>query len=247
MTEKVNDYLVMISGISGSGKSAALMGLAEGKNPEGVMYLNTEAGKKLPFPNKFTSMTVTDPYQVFGAFDEAEEAGDDCHTIVIDSQTFLMDMFESQYVLGTADTMKGWSDYQQYFKKLMQEYVANSTKNVIFTAHVMDTYNESAMCMESKIPVKGALKSNGIEAFFSMVIGTVKMTLKDLKPYSSKYLNVTEDDLAVGYKHVFQVRPTKQTVNSRLRTPLKMFSIKETFIDNNVEFVLERAREYYGD
>jgi hypothetical protein len=45
-----NDNLVLIVGKSSHGKSASLMGL---KNPEGVMYLNCEAGKKLPFPAKF--------------------------------------------------------------------------------------------------------------------------------------------------------------------------------------------------
>ena len=41
MTQSVNDNLVLISGKSASGKSACLAGL---KNPEGVMYLNCEAG-----------------------------------------------------------------------------------------------------------------------------------------------------------------------------------------------------------
>ena len=46
MTVKVNDNLVLVVGKSAAGKSASLMGL---ENPEGVMYLNCEAGKKLPF------------------------------------------------------------------------------------------------------------------------------------------------------------------------------------------------------
>lgn len=36
-----NDNLVLISGQSGEGKSASLMSI---ENPEGVMYLNCEAG-----------------------------------------------------------------------------------------------------------------------------------------------------------------------------------------------------------
>ena len=46
----INDNLVLICGESSTGKSASLMNL---RNPEGVMYLNTEANKKLPFPAKF--------------------------------------------------------------------------------------------------------------------------------------------------------------------------------------------------
>ncbi len=41
MTNQVNDHLVLIVGKSAAGKSACLMGL---KNPEGVFYLNCEAG-----------------------------------------------------------------------------------------------------------------------------------------------------------------------------------------------------------
>ena len=50
-----------------------------------------------------------------------------------------------------------WGDYAQYFKRIMQHYVANSTKNVIFLAHTKETYNEAAMTMERKVPIKGAL------------------------------------------------------------------------------------------
>lgn len=38
----VNDHLVLVSGQSATGKSASLLNLA---NPEGVMYLNCEAGE----------------------------------------------------------------------------------------------------------------------------------------------------------------------------------------------------------
>lgn len=41
MTQIVNDNLVLLVGKSAAGKSASLMNLP---NPEGVMYLNCEAG-----------------------------------------------------------------------------------------------------------------------------------------------------------------------------------------------------------
>ena len=131
------------------------------ENPEGVMYLNCEAGKRLPFKAKFKQYIVTDPLQVIEAFDHAET--DECiHTIVVDSLTYLLDMYESMYVLNSSNTMKSWSDFSQYFKVLMQQKVAGSTKRVIFTAHTSDTLNESEMATETKVPVKGSLKNNGI-------------------------------------------------------------------------------------
>lgn len=102
MTVKVNDNLVLVVGKSAAGKSASLMGL---ENPEGVMYLNCEAGKKLPFRAKFKQYTITDPMQVFEALDAAEGMAD-IHTIVIDTMTYLMEMYESQYVLKSANTMQ---------------------------------------------------------------------------------------------------------------------------------------------
>ncbi|CAA0366044.1 N4 gp44-like protein (fragment) [Alteromonas alvinellae] len=99
---EVNDNLVLICGKSAVGKSASLMGL---KNPEGVIYLNCEAGKKLPFRSKFKELVVTDPYQVEDAFDQVEEM-DDVHTIVIDSLNYLMDMYESLHVLTSTNTMQ---------------------------------------------------------------------------------------------------------------------------------------------
>lgn len=131
------------------------------QNQEGVMYLNCEAGKKLPFRAKFKQYTITDPLQINEAFDAAEKMAD-VHTIVVDSLTYLLDMYESVYVLNSSNTMQAWGQFSQYFKVLMQQYVAKSTKNVIFTAHTSDTMNESEMLMETKVPVKGSLKNNGI-------------------------------------------------------------------------------------
>ena len=92
----------MIAGSSATGKSASLRDI---DNPEGVMYLGTESGKRLPFPAKFKRLTVTDPHQVLQAIDQANGM-DDIHTIAIDSLTFLMEMYESVYVLTSANTMK---------------------------------------------------------------------------------------------------------------------------------------------
>lgn len=102
--EPVNDNLVLIGGGSGDGKSASLRNLPK---PDGVMFLNCEAGKKLPFPSKFDSYTITDPYQVYEAFDHAAAHADKYHSIVIDTSTFLMDMFISCHIIGAKDTMKG--------------------------------------------------------------------------------------------------------------------------------------------
>ena len=84
--------------------------------------------------------------------------------IIVDSLTFLMDMFESRYIYQSADSRKAWGDYNQYFKTLLQDRVIRFNKPVIFTAHISETLDEKAMEMKSAVPVKGALKGNGVEA-----------------------------------------------------------------------------------
>jgi len=241
MTVQYNDHLVLLCGKSATGKSASLMGL---EKPEGVMYLNCEAGKKLPFRAKFKQFTITDPLQVIEAFEAAENM-QDVHTIVVDSLTYLLDMYESVYVLNASNGMQAWGQFAQYFKSLMQQSGAKSTKNVIFTAHTSDPLNEGEMVMETKVPVKGSLKNNGVESYFTVVIASKKVPLKTLKDYANPMLTITPEEEALGFKYVFQTKITKESVNERLRGPLGLFDTKETYIDNNMQLVLNRLKDYY--
>ena len=242
MQTDVNDHLILVSGKSTTGKSASIMNL---DRPENWAYLNCEAGKRLPFRSKFKEFTITDPLQVYEAFDWAETQ-DNIEGIVVDSVTFLMDMFESVHVINSTNTMKAWCEYAQFFKNLMQVYVARSTKNVIFTAHALDQLNEADMVMETKVPVKGSLKNNGIESYFSAVVSAKKMTIKALEGYENDLLTVTPEDEALGFKYVFQTKLTKETVGERIRAPMGLWSTAETYIDNDMQLVMHRLHEYYG-
>jgi hypothetical protein len=106
--------------------------------------------------------------------------------------------------------------------------------------------NEGEMIMETKVPVKGALKNNGIEAFFSTVVTARKMSIEKLKDYANPLLVITEEDEMLGYKYVFQTKITKDTVNHRIRSAMGMWSIKETFIDNDAQLLMDRLHHYYG-
>ena len=236
-----NDQLVLVVGESGSGKSASLRNI---KKPDGVIYANCETNKKLPFPAKFKQYSVTDPYQLYTAF-TVNEPKPNIHTIIVDTLTFLMDMFESVHVIPAPNGMKAWGDYAQYFKNLMQQYVAKSTKNVIFTAHTQSILNDQDMTLEKKVPIKGTLKGNGVEAFFSTVIAAKVMPVIKLKDYVNPLLIITPEEEALGFKYVFQTKLTKDTVHERIRAPMGLFSTSETFIDNDVEHVLNKLSNYY--
>lgn len=240
MSTQVNDKLVLFCGESATGKSACLRNLRK------VLYLNCESGKKLPFkPQQFKEVVITDPYQVYEGFTWAESQPE-IETIVIDGLNYLMDMFESVHVLPSTNTMKAWGDYSQFFRNLMQQYVAKSSKNIIFTAHTRTIYNETSMAMETKVPVKGALANTGIESYFSCIVAAKRVKLKDLEAYPNDLLKITPREEALGFKYVFQTQITKDTVQERMRSPMGLFDDAETFIDNDAALVLKRLNEYYA-
>ena len=240
---QTNDHLILISGKSATGKSASLMDI---KESAGVIYLNCENGKKLPFKTQFKELTVIDPLQVYQAFVEAENMPQ-VHTIVIDTLTYMMDLFESTKVINSANTMKAWGDYAQFWKNLMAQYVARSTKNVIFLGHTSDVLNEAEMVNETLVKVKGSLMNQGIESYFTTVISTKKVPLAKLtdKNANSSLLTITDEDELNGFKYLFQTRLTKETVNERIRAPMGMWAVNETYIDNNTQLVIDRLHNYY--
>lgn len=237
-----NDNLILVCGESGTGKSACL------RNLENVLYLNCESGKKLPFkPKNFKQIVITDPYQIYEAFNWAENKPE-YQTIVIDGLNFLMDMFESVHVLTSSNTMTAWGAYAQFFKNLMQQYVASSTKNVIITAHVKDFTFETGAIIErkTKVPIKGALGNQGIEPYFSCIIATKKIRIEDLEAYKNDMLDITPRETAMGFKHVFQTGVTASTIHEQLRGAIGLFEDSETFIDNDISLVLKRLHEFYS-
>jgi hypothetical protein len=247
----VNDKLVLVSGESAGGKSAALRNLI---NPEKVLYLNCEAGKKLPFRSKFFERNITDPLVVHDYFNLLLAKADDpsrtdipdFDVAIVDTLTFLMEMYESKYVLPSTNTMQAWGSYAQFYKTLMQEKVAAVPQSVIFLAHMHSIMNDEKMIVERKVPVKGSLQKNGMEAYFSTVVVAKKLPLSKVEECQGPLLTITPEEEALGVKYVLQTKLTKDTVHERIRSPLGMWADNEIFIDNDLQLVLNRLDEYYG-
>ncbi len=139
-----------------------------------------------------------------------------------------------------------WGDYAQFFSNvLMQDCVANSTKRVIFLAHTVDVMNELEQTMETLVKVKGSIMNTGVEAAFTTVIASKKVSLRALVDIQNPMLNITEDEQEDGFKYVFQTRLTKGTVGERIRAPMGMFKRNELFIDNDLQSILDRLDQYY--
>lgn len=241
----INNQLLLIVGESTTGKSTALRNI---KDQESWIYMNYESGKKLPFKNKFNEYVQTDPEALFPILQYVIDNPGAVKGTVIDSLTFLMDMYESLYVNGATDGRKAWGGYHQFFKRIMQEYIPLITSPVVILAHSKFERDEKTLMTTSQVPVKGALKNVGVEAYFSTVIATKRMPVKDLAPYKdgNKLLNITPREEALGFKYVFQTQVTKTTTGERIRGPFDMWSDAETFIDNDVAVVLDRLNEYYN-
>jgi len=240
----MNDHLVFITGSSASGKSVSLRNI---RNQKKWLYLNTESNKRLPFKNSFRSFNITEPFQVYEAFDYAAENPEEVEGIIIDTLTFLMDMFESQYIINTANTQKAWGDYAQFFKVLMQSKVALAKVPVIIMAHTRSDIDEQQGIYLTSIPIKGSLKNNGIEAYSSVVVSTKKIPLKELKEYGSDLLEITPEEKELGFKYVFQTRLTAKTTGERIRGPMNMFTREQTYIDNCAQSLLDHLKQFYAE
>ena len=158
-----------------------------------------------------------------------------------------MDMFETKYVNTSSNTMQAWGAYADFFKTLMQQETALVPQNVIFTAHTSDVFNDKESVMETKVKIKGSVMNIGVEAFFNNIVYAKKVPLRTLENYQNDNLHITETDEMLGYKHVLQTRLTKDTINEKIRSNDDMWNVNETYIDGNVQLVLNRLNEYYGD
>ena len=98
-----NKNIVLIMGKPNTGKSTSLMRL----NQPRWAYLNTDL-KELPFAPKFAAnVEIADSMQIFEYVNQIEGA-DGVDGAVLDTLTFLMSMYERQYVINAANTQKAW-------------------------------------------------------------------------------------------------------------------------------------------
>lgn len=103
------------------------------------------------------------------------------------------------------------------------------------------------MVTETRVKLKGSVMNIGVESYFNDIVACKKIDLKELEKYQNDLLHITENDELLGYKHVLQTRLTKETRNERIRSNPDMWDIKETYIDGNIQLVLNRLNDYYGD
>lgn len=244
MTE-INPHSILICGESGAGKS---MSLYEMRDRTDVLYLNCEGGKPLPFKNKFKNKVIVDPEDIIDFLEQLAELGDQnpFNFVVIDTISFMMDLYETCHVLNSSNTQKAWGDYGQFFKRLIT--ISSQVDSFfIYLGHLDRELDEEAGMWRTRVPVKGALAKKGLEAYFTTVINVSKQSLKELEKTPNSMLHITEEDQELGFKHVFQTRTTKKTLGDRIRSPMGLWEREELYVDNDLAPVIKKMIEYYED
>lgn len=238
---KANKNIVLVMGKPNTGKSTSLRNL---KNQDTMVYLNTDL-KALPFADKFMmNVEVADALDVINYISEIENQPKVTGAI-LDTITFLMSMYERQYVISSADTQKAWGNYGNFYREFIHAIKAG-TKDYVIMAHEDSVFNEQAMQMETKIPIKGSVGRIGAEADFTTILSTKQMPIKKLEGIESDLLHISDEEREDGFKYVFCTRISKDSVGEKMRSAIGLWNRNELYIDNDIEQVFTRLREYYA-
>ena len=236
-----NKNVVLIMGKPSTGKSTSLMKL---KNQNKFAYMNTDL-KELPFKSSFmVNVEITDAYDVLGFIDQIEQEPE-VQGGILDTITFLMGMFERQYVKGAANTQKMWGEYGDFYRTLVHK-IKTGTKDYALLAHASTENNEEEMRLDTFVPVKGAVGKLGVEADFTTILSTKQMPIRELKKWENDLLHITEEEEEDGFKFVFQTRITKNTIGEKMRSAMGLWDRKELYIDNDLQQVFDRLKQYYN-
>lgn len=236
-----NKNIVLIMGKPNTGKSTSLMNL---HNQDKMVYLNTDL-KELPFKSRFLkNVEVSDALDVLAYINEIEQSPQ-VEGAVLDTITFLMSMYERQYVNGATNTQKAWGDYGIFYKEFIHAIKAG-TKDYAILAHEDTFLNEQSMQMESRVPVKGSVGKIGVEADFTTILSTKQMPIKKLEGHENDLLHITDAEREDGFKYVFCTRVTKESIGEKMRSAIGLWKREELYIDNDLNQVFNRLKQYYS-
>lgn len=240
---QANKKIVMIMGKPNTGKSTSLRNM----NQESMIYLNTDL-KDVPFRDRFLmNVEVSNATDILGFIDDIEHS-DECSGAALDTITFLMAMYERQYVTPFAGTKTGqsaWGDYGNFYRSFIHA-IKSGSKSYVILAHEDESLNEQSMQMESRVPVKGAVGKIGVEADFTTILRTLQIPVKKLEGHENDLLTITDEEREDGVKYVFQTRINKESAGAKMRSAMGLWSRSELYIDNDMALVYKRLEDYYG-
>lgn len=235
-----NKNIVLLMGTPNTGKTRSLKNLPQDK----WAYLNCDL-KETPFKSRFAAnVEIVDPHEIWDIIDQIE-AAPDIQGGVIDTLTFLMQTYERLYVNGAPNGQKAWGEYGNFYRSLIHKVKAG-TKDYVFLSHAATTHDEVAMRMNTVVPLKGAVGRLGCEADFTTILSTKQMRVKDLAKHENDLLKITDRERADGIKFVFATRVTQDSIGEKMRSADDLWADNELYIDNDVDQVMRRIKEYYN-
>ena len=238
-----NKNIVLIMGKPNTGKTSSLRNMDQSN----LVYLNTDL-KEVPFRGTFmANVEISNAPDILDYIAEIE-GNSSVKGAVLDTLTFLMQMYERQYVVPLAGTKQGqsaWGDYGNFYRNFIHAIKAG-TKDYAIMAHEEIFLNEQAMTMESRVPLKGAVGKVGVEADFTTILCTMQMPVKKLEDFKNDLLTITDNEREDGVKYVFCTRVTKETTGGKMRSAMGLWNRNELYIDNDLSLVFKRLKEYYG-
>lgn len=238
-----NKNIVLIMGKPNTGKTTSLRNL----DHRSMVYLNTDL-KEIPFKGGFlANVEIADAQDVIQYINEIE-ANPDAKGAVLDTITFLMSMYERQYVVPHAGSKQGqaaWGAYGNFYREFIHA-IKSGTKDYAILSHEETRLNEELMTMESMVPIKGAVGKIGVEADFTTILSTKQLPIKKLEGHENDLLTITDEEREDGVKYVFCTRITKDHVGEKMRSAMGLWKRNEVYIDNDMAKVFQRLRDYYG-
>lgn len=237
-----NKNVVLVMGPPNTGKSASLRNL----NQESMVYINAD-NKEIPFKPRFMAVA-----QLASAVDLTGYIGDiernpKCTGAVLDTINFAMSLYERQVVVPQAGGKSGqaaWGDYGNFYRDFIHK-IKTGTKDYAILAHEDRQLNEQSNMMESRVPVKGAVGKTGVEADFTIIVSSMQVPVKLLEGKENDLLHITPEEKEDGVKYVFVTRITDKFAGGKMRAPMGLWKRNELFIDNDLNLVFNRLKDFY--
>lgn len=221
-----NQKIFLLVGASGSGKTSGMRNMPLEK----TVLINTELKSMLPFRGhqRLKRHWVVNDVNKFMAGLELIEKDEDIEYCILDSLSYLMNMYELQKVKPATNGQKAWGDYGDFYRTLIM-FIKNSKKSWVITCHPKEVFDEKAGEYRTSAAIKGSL-SGLVEADFNVVIYTDIGTNEDGMPM---------------YRYL--VKKTKETLGKSVKSPFMMFDEAHTQSNDIMEVFTAIENYIKGD
>lgn len=232
--------VLCIMGLTGDGKTAT----CESLDSKDTVYFNLEpAGNPLPFlANNLRQFAVGDPKEIIAHMLNAANSGK-FKTIIIDSQTVMMSVYEVLYVATASqkETWNRWSDYASLHSNFVLALgtIKALGINVVVLNHMTYERDEDGEVIREYANIKGASAKIGIAAAYTNIVRAKRMPVAALQGYKNPLLKVTEDEEDMQMKYVLQTRPLRGEFTSCICASKGVWDKQHAFVDGDAKQVLE--------